>query len=163
MWCSAITGYNNQELPVAFLSHTFMDTQQKWNTPKKEAFGVYFAITKWSYYLHGSDIIMHNKQKPLKKFFNGKKANNKGNWWSLGLATYNITFEWILVAQNKAGDCLSQLVKVPNDPAAASIPSIQLLHPHQMDLPLTSAAKQKSINRKHVTCLCSVTITTWYH
>ena len=33
--------------------------------------------------------------------------------WSLELATYTITFEWISGAQNKTADCLSQLVK-PN-------------------------------------------------
>ena len=32
------------------------------------------------------------------------------NRWSLELATYNITFEWILGAKNKAADCLSRLV-----------------------------------------------------
>ena len=52
-----------------------------------------------------------NDQKPLVKFLNGKNANNKVNRWSLELATYNITFEWISGAKNKAADCLSQLVK----------------------------------------------------
>ena len=32
------------------------------------------------------------------------------NRWSLELATYNITFEWISEAKNKAADCLSRLV-----------------------------------------------------
>ena len=36
--------------------------------------------------------------------------NNKVNRWSLQLATYNITFEWISGAKNKAADCLSRLV-----------------------------------------------------
>ena len=36
--------------------------------------------------------------------------NNKVNRWSLELATYNITFEWISGAKNKAADCLSRLV-----------------------------------------------------
>ena len=40
-----------------------------------------------------------------------KNANNKVNRWSLELATYNITFEWISGARNKAADCLSLLVK----------------------------------------------------
>ena len=40
-----------------------------------------------------------------------KNAKTKVNRWSLELATYNITFEWISGAQNKAADCLSQLVK----------------------------------------------------
>ena len=56
---------NGQELPVTFLSHTFMNTQQKWSTPKQEACGVYYTITKWNCYLQGSDIIVHNDHKPL--------------------------------------------------------------------------------------------------
>ena len=40
-----------------------------------------------------------------------KNANNKVNRWSLELATYNITFEWISGAKNKAADCLSCLVE----------------------------------------------------
>ena len=36
--------------------------------------------------------------------------NNKVNRWSLELATYNMTFEWISGAKNKAADCLSRLV-----------------------------------------------------
>ena len=40
-----------------------------------------------------------------------KNANNKVNRWSLELATYNLTFEWISGTKNKAADCLSWLVK----------------------------------------------------
>ena len=39
-------------------------------------------------------------------------TNNKVNRWSLELATYNITFEWISGAKNKAIDCLSWLVEL---------------------------------------------------
>ena len=41
--------------------------------------------------------------------------NNKVNRWGLELAIYNITFEWISGAQNKAADCLSRLVELPHD------------------------------------------------
>ena len=44
------------------------------------------------------------------QFLNGKNTNNKVNRWSLELATYNISFEWISGARNKAADCLSGLV-----------------------------------------------------
>ena len=37
------------------------------------------------------------------------------NRLGLELATYNITFELILGAQNKAVDCLSRLVELPQD------------------------------------------------
>ena len=102
--------HNGTEFLVAFLSHTFTETQQKWSATEQEAFGVYYAITKWNYYLQGTDIIVRNNHKPLAHFLNGKNTNNKINRWSLELAMYNISFEWISGARNKAADCLSQLV-----------------------------------------------------
>ena len=74
---------------------------------KQEAYGVYYAITNWNYYLQGADIIVRNDHKPLTKFLNGKNGNNKVNRWGLELATYNISFKWISGAHIKATDCLS--------------------------------------------------------
>ena len=91
----------------------FIETQRKWSATKQEAYGVYYAVTKWNYYLQGADIIVRNDHKPLTKFLNGKNANNKVNRWGLELATYNITFEWISGAKNKAADCLLCLVELP--------------------------------------------------
>ena len=105
--------HNGTEFPVAFLSHTFTDTQRRWSTPEQEAYGIYFAIKKWNYYLQGVDIIVRNDHKPLARFLNGKNENTKINRWGLELASYNITFEWISGARNKAADCLSQLVELP--------------------------------------------------
>ena len=102
--------HNGTEFPIAFLSHTFSETQRKWSTTEQEAFGVYYTITKWNYYLQGANIIVRNDHKPLARFLNGKNANNKVNRWSLELATHNITFEWISGAKNKAADCLTRLV-----------------------------------------------------
>ena len=98
------------EFPVAFLLHTFSETQCKWSTTEQKTFGVYYAITKWNYYLQGANIIVQNDHKPLAQFLNGKNANNKVNRWSLELSTYSITFEWIPGAKNKAADFLSRLV-----------------------------------------------------
>ena len=92
---------------VAFLSHTFTDTQRSWSTPEQEAYGIYFAIMKWNYYLQGADIIVRNDHKPLAWFLNGKNENTMINRWGLELTSYNITFEWISRARNKAADCLS--------------------------------------------------------
>ena len=48
--------YDGTEFPIAFLSHTFLETQGKWSTTEQEAYGVYYAVTKWNYYLQGADI-----------------------------------------------------------------------------------------------------------
>ena len=101
MWCTIVTSTSWHGIPIAFLSHTFSETQRKWNTTEQEAFGVYYAITKWKYYLQATDVIVRNDQKPLAKFLNGKNANNKVNRWSLELVTYNKTFKWISGAKIK--------------------------------------------------------------
>ena len=71
--------HDGQELPVALLWHTFTDTQQKWSTMEQEAYGVYYAVTKWNYCLQGSDIIVYSDHKPLQKFLNGENAKNNVN------------------------------------------------------------------------------------
>ena len=111
--------HDDMEFPITFLSQTFLETQRKWSTTEQEAYGVYYAITKWNYYLQGADITVRNDHKPLAKFINGKNANNKVNRWGLKLATYNITFKWISQAKNKAADCISCLVDLPSMPWAS--------------------------------------------
>ena len=74
---------------------------------------------------------MKNYHKPLVKFLNGKNANNKVNRWSLELATYNITFEWISGAKNKAADCLSWLV----EPTTLTTTTVNMLTATHTDRP----------------------------
>ena len=38
--------HDGQELPVAFLTHKFTDTEWKWSTIEQEAYGIYFVVTK---------------------------------------------------------------------------------------------------------------------
>ena len=71
--------HDGTEFPIAFLSHTFSETQRKWSTTEQEAYGVYYTITKWNYYTQGADIIVWNDHKPLNKFLNGKNVNDKIN------------------------------------------------------------------------------------
>ena len=120
--------HNGTEFPVPFLSHNFTETQKKWSTTEQKAYGVYYTITKWNYYLQGTDIIVRNNHKPLAHFRNGKNTNNKVNRWCLELATYNISFEWISRARNKAAACLSRLVTPTST-------SINMLTPSSNDGP----------------------------
>ena len=114
--------HDRTEFPIAFLSHTFTDTQWKWSTTEQEAYSVYYAVTKWHYYLQGAEIIVYNDHKPLPRSLNGRNANKEVNRWGLDLAIYNINFKWISGAHNKAADCLSKLVELPQDrPATVNI------------------------------------------
>ena len=67
------------EFPVAFLSHMFTDTQQRWSTPEQEAYSICVTIKKWNYYLQGADIVVRNDHRPLAHFLNGKNENMKIN------------------------------------------------------------------------------------
>ena len=67
--------HDSQELPVAFFSHTFTDTQWKWSIMEQDAYGIYYAVTKSNYFLQGSDIVVCNVHKPLQKFLSGKNTN----------------------------------------------------------------------------------------
>ena len=116
-WAQLSQEHDGNKFLVIFLSHTFTETQRKWCTPEQEAYGVYYAITKWNHYLLGSDIIVCNDHKPLAKFQNGKNNNKVNRWW-LELATYNITFEWISGAKYKAADFPFRLDKLPNNTEA---------------------------------------------
>ena len=130
--------HSGTEFPITFLSLTFSETQRKWSITEQEANGVHYAITKWNYYLQGADIIVRNDDKPLAKFLNGKNANNKVNRWGLELATYNITFEWIWGAKNKAADCLSHLVELPSTP----LESINMVSVSNTDGPASNTRSQ---------------------
>ena len=38
--------HDGMKFSIAFLSHTFSETQKKWSMTEQEAYGVYYAITK---------------------------------------------------------------------------------------------------------------------
>ena len=71
--------HDGTEFPIALLLHTFTDTQRKCSTTEQEAYRVYYAVTKWNFYLQGAEVIIQNDHKPLERFLNGKSAINKVN------------------------------------------------------------------------------------
>ena len=83
MWSTTLTrtrwnGISNG-LSLSYLHrHT-----EKWSITKQEAYGVYYAVIKWNYYLQGAEIIICNDHKPLARFLNGKTPITKvtdGGW-----------------------------------------------------------------------------------
>ena len=53
---------------VAFQSETFKGSQLNWATLKKEAYAIYMACRKFSYYLEGAKTILRSDHAPLQKF-----------------------------------------------------------------------------------------------
>ena len=135
-WVQLPQEHDDQDLPVSFLLHTFMDTWWKQSTAKEEAYGVYYAVTMWNILYTGIWHYCPQWPQASTKIMNVKNANDKVNRWSLGLATYNIKFEWTSGACNKAADCLLQLVNVKDTPATPTA-FINMLDTSTSDSPAT--------------------------
>ena len=65
------------------ITHFDGHAQRKWSTIEQEVYGVYYAVTKWNYYLQGAEVIVQNDHKPLARFLNGKNANNKAKYMGM--------------------------------------------------------------------------------
>ena len=110
------TEHNGTEIPDSIpLTYFHRVQKQKCRTTEQEAFGVYLA-SQIAINLQGMISSAESDHKPLACFLNGKNTNNIVNRWSLELATYNISFEWISGTRNKAADCLSRLVTPTSTP-----------------------------------------------
>ena len=97
------------ELPIAYLSAQFSDTQFKWSTVVKEGYAIYYCIKKWRPYLEDAQILLKSDAKSLEKFLEGRTNNLKLDRWSLELQGRRIQCTHIPGTQNKAADCLSRL------------------------------------------------------
>ena len=91
-----------KEMPVAYLSSQFNDTQFKWSTVVKEDYAIYYAVKKWRHYLEDAEVLLKSDAKSLQKFLNGKTDNLKLDRWSLELQSRNIQVDHITSHKNKA-------------------------------------------------------------
>ena len=66
-----------REMPIAYLSAQFSDTQFKWSTVVKEGYAINYAINKWRHYLEDVGILLKSDAKSLQKFLNGRTDNVK--------------------------------------------------------------------------------------
>ena len=100
------------ELPVAYLSPKFSDTQFKCSTVVNEGYAIYYCIKKEREYLEDAEILLKSDAKSLEKFLIGMTNNIKLDRWSLELQGRMIKCEHIPGTHNKAADCLSRLLFV---------------------------------------------------
>ena len=74
-----------KDMPIAYLSTDFSDTQFKWNTVVKEGFAIYYAMKKWRHYLEDAEILLKSDAKSPQNFLNGRTDNLKLDRRSLEL------------------------------------------------------------------------------
>ena len=98
-----------KEMPVAYLSAQFSDTQFKWSTVVKEGYAIYYVVKKWRHYLEDAEILLKSEAKSLQKFLVGRTNNAKLDRWSLEFQGRNIQVKHLPGHKNRAADCLSWL------------------------------------------------------
>ena len=98
--------------PVAFQSGTFRGSQLNWPALTKEAYAIYMAFKKLSYYLEGCKTVLRCDHAPLKKFIEGKTDNPKVNNWGIALQNFQIEFQHIKGKDNIMADALSRLKRL---------------------------------------------------
>ena len=64
-----------KEMPIAYLSTEFSDTQFKWSTVVKEGYAIYYAVKKWRHYLEDAEILLKSNAKSLQRFLAGRTNN----------------------------------------------------------------------------------------
>ena len=82
----------------------------------KEAYAIYMAVMKLSFYITDAEVTIKCDYLPLKKFLQKQTLNAKVNNWAVELEQFNLKLEWIQGIKNTLADSLLRLLEV--DPEA---------------------------------------------
>ena len=85
--------------PVTYVSGLFCGSQLNWAALTKEAYAIYFSVTKLTFYIMDADITLRSDHLPLSRFLLQNTLNDKVNNWAVELETYRIKFEQIKANQ----------------------------------------------------------------
>ena len=108
-------GKKKQHL-ICYVSGQFRGSQQNWAALTKEAYAIYMAIRKLSFYITDAEVTIKCDHLPLKKFLQKQTLNTKVNNWAVELEQFNLKLEWIQGIKNTLVDSLLRLLEV--DPEA---------------------------------------------
>ena len=104
-------GYEKERLhPITYVSGQFQGSQLNWAALTKEAYAIYRAIKKLSFYVKGASVLLRTDHLPLKKFLQKNTASETVNNWAVELESYHITIEYVAGVKNTLADVLSRLV-----------------------------------------------------
>ncbi len=101
------------EKPVAFVSRKFNETEARWATIEQEAYGIFFAVTKFDPFLRGHTFEIQTDHKNLVHM--ARSETPKVVRWSLRLQEYVFTLHHIAGVDNSTADVLSRCLKIISD------------------------------------------------
>ena len=103
--CLIIDG---KEVPIAFISRTLTKNQRdKWSTPQKEAYAIYYALCKLEHLLLDRQFIIHTDHKNLT--YINDSVNAMVVRWKLYLQEYTFKIQYIKGTDNIVADNFSRL------------------------------------------------------
>ena len=101
--------------PICYVSGQFRGSQINWVALTKEAYAIYMAVRRLSFYITDANVSMRSNHLPLKKFLQKQTMNSKVNNWAVELEQYNLKLDWIPGSKNLLADSLSHLIYVVPD------------------------------------------------
>ena len=129
--------------PVEFISKAFNEREEKWATPEKEAFAIFYALNKWQHYLAGIRFEVFSDHKNLAAMDTAKAP--KLIRWRLALQPFDYEVTHISGEENKIADGLS---RYPSARATRSSGDKEEFHPMQVPKNLRPSKGYIEANRK---------------
>ena len=106
---------NGPVLPITCISKKLSDTQKRYSTLEREAYGIVWAVEKLSFYLLGNFFIIETDHKPLTYMNSTSKSKDKIRRWQLMLLNFNYEIRYLEGKRNLMSDSLSRFTKDDND------------------------------------------------
>jgi hypothetical protein len=104
------TDINGDRHPVAFLSKTFTDTEQRYKIYDRELLGIVRALKKWRHYIQGSGhmTLVHTDHWNLTYFWKAQKLSDWQARWSLFISEFDIKLQHLPGNKMVLSDALSR-------------------------------------------------------
>ena len=154
---------NEQEVPIAYASHTLTAAEKNYATNEREALGVLWALEHWEPYLLGRKFTLRCDHKPLGALLqhSSQRKRDKFIRWSERLSRFDFNFEYIAGTSNCVADCFSRL-PAPSPAVDGGIESQSVRIAHVTDgicmLDILQATKN---DNEYSTLLQAIRNSTW--
>ena len=140
------------ETPIAFLSKTLSKTERKWSTLEKEAFAIYFSLTKWEHYLRDAQFTLQTDH--LNLTYLNQETSPKVQRWKLAVQEYDFVVEHIKGVNNIVADGLSRFCPYPTkdepQPPVTSINAIwAVLNEDHPELPPQATNNKATTSKRN--------------
>ena len=116
---------DGREIPVAYLSKTFSETERNWSTMEQETYGVFWAIITWEHYLLGHEFEVETDHKNILWLYRSNVP--KILRWRLRLQEFDFSVRHLSGVKNVVADGLSRLVGEPKPQARWACSVTQVL------------------------------------